>query len=654
MNAPREQLAATLDWTRANQQRLVSEFARLRALLMQERDADASSAPPADAPPPPDTPDPHMTAPAAIDALTHRFGLSRFERDLLLLAAGVEMDAALAALCSEALGRSGAPCASFGLALATLPDPHWSALAPTAALRRWRLLELDAQAGVTHGRLHVDERILHYLAGLNLLDPRLEPLLIPIPAAGTMADAHTDVAERLAAALEAEGAHPRPVVFTGDDADGQRDVAAQVAGQFGLALFALPADAIPRGAHERHALALLCAREAALLDAGLLIVRSGRDDEAEVLVPFITHMHGLVFVAGPGGLLADIDAHHHLIDKPDAPARRALWQQALAPFALPAQMLESLANRQRCSAREIERMARHLTRPQPGRPAGEPGHEVLAPPAADGALGPLAQRIVTRAGWADLVVPAAQHHMLQQIVVHARHRLTVLHDWGFAGKSARGLGLAVLFSGESGTGKTLAAEVLAHELGLTLYRIDLSAVVSKYIGETEKNLRRVFDAAEDVGAVLLFDEADALFGKRSEVKDSHDRYANIEVSYLLQRMEAYHGLAILTTNHQAALDTAFQRRLRFVVHFPFPDQTQREAIWRSVFPTATPLADVDPSRLAKLAVTGGTIRNIALSAAFLAADAGTAVTMAHLREAAHMEAAKREKPFSDAETRGWA
>ena len=166
-----------------------------------------------------------------------------------------------------------------------------------------------------------------------------------------------------------------------------------------------------------------------------------------------------------------------------------------------------------------------------------------------------------------------------------------MHDrWGFAAKNTRGLGITALFAGESGTGKTMAAEVLANELHLDLYRIDLSAVVSKYIGETEKNLRRVFDAAEDSGAILLFDEADALFGKRSEVKDSHDRYANIEVSYLLQRMEAYRGLAILTTNLKAALDSAFQRRLRFVVHFPFPDAGEREAIWRRVFPAAAPVA----------------------------------------------------------------
>jgi SpoVK/Ycf46/Vps4 family AAA+-type ATPase len=179
-------------------------------------------------------------------------------------------------------------------------------------------------------------------------------------------------------------------------------------------------------------------------------------------------------------------------------------------------------------------------------------------------------------------------------------------------------------------------------------------VVSKYIGETEKNLCRVFDAAEDSGAVLLFDEADALFGKRSEVKDSHDRYANIEVSYLLQRMETYRGLAILTTNLKHALDVAFERRLRFVVHFSFPDHSQREAIWRGAFPPRTPCNGVDYAKLARLGVTGGSIRNIAIDAAFRAAELKEPVTMAHLLHAAHHDAAKRERPLSEAETRGWA
>jgi SpoVK/Ycf46/Vps4 family AAA+-type ATPase len=239
------------------------------------------------------------------------------------------------------------------------------------------------------------------------------------------------------------------------------------------------------------------------------------------------------------------------------------------------------------------------------------------------------------------------------LVANVRQQARVYEDWGFAERSPRGLGITVLFHGPSGTGKTMAAEVLANELQLDLYHIDLSTVVSKYIGETEKNLRQVFDAAEQGGLILLFDEADALFGKRSEVKDSHDRYANIEVSYLLQRMEAYRGLAILTTNNKSALDPAFMRRIRFVIQFPFPDLNQRTEIWKRIFPQQTPVKDLDERKLARLNVAGGNIRNIALNAAFLAADQHRPVTMGEIRNAAQTEYTKIEKPLSAAETRDW-
>jgi SpoVK/Ycf46/Vps4 family AAA+-type ATPase len=265
----------------------------------------------------------------------------------------------------------------------------------------------------------------------------------------------------------------------------------------------------------------------------------------------------------------------------------------------------------------------------------------------------LAQRIEVRSAWNEIVLPPPQLAMLREVAAHVRQRAKVYETWGFAQKCARGLGISALFSGASGTGKTLAAEVLANELRLDLYRIDLSQVVSKYIGETEKNLRRVFDAAEEGGAILLFDEADALFGRRSEVKDSHDRYANIEVSYLLQRMEAYRGLAILTTNKKDALDPAFLRRLRFIIHFPFPDATERIEIWRRMFPAQTPVDSLDVTKLAKLHVAGGNIRNIALNAAFLAADANEPVRMRHLLRAARTEYAKIEKSLTDAEIGGW-
>jgi SpoVK/Ycf46/Vps4 family AAA+-type ATPase len=255
--------------------------------------------------------------------------------------------------------------------------------------------------------------------------------------------------------------------------------------------------------------------------------------------------------------------------------------------------------------------------------------------------------------WDDLVLPDKEKNILRAIAAQVRQRVKVYEQWGFANKGQRGLGISVLFAGASGTGKTLAAEVLANELHLDLYRIDLSSVVSKYIGETEKNLRRIFDAAEQGGAILLFDEADALFGKRSEVKDSHDRYANMEVAYLLQRMEAYRGLAILTSNLKNSLDQAFLRRLRFVVQFSFPDAAQRAEIWQRVFPPDTPTAALVPHKLARLNVPGGNIRNIALNAAFLAADAEVPIQMSHILQAAQSEYSKLERPLTDSEIKGW-
>jgi SpoVK/Ycf46/Vps4 family AAA+-type ATPase len=263
-------------------------------------------------------------------------------------------------------------------------------------------------------------------------------------------------------------------------------------------------------------------------------------------------------------------------------------------------------------------------------------------------LDTLAQRIDARATWEDIVLPEREIALLREIAAQVTQRSQVYDGWGFRQKMNRGFGISVLFAGESGTGKTMAAEVLANELQLNLYRIDLSAVVSKYIGETEKNLRRLFDAAEEGGAILFFDEADALFGKRSEVKDSHDRYANIEINYLLQRMEGYRGLAVLATNLKSALDRAFLRRLRFVVNFPFPGHAERLAIWQKVFPQQTPSEGLDYGYLARLNLTGGSIHNVAINAAFRAAGAGESLTMPHVLEAARTEFYKLEQPVDEA------
>jgi hypothetical protein len=638
MNAPDR----LLDWSEANQRLLVAEFARMRALLgegdaaVAATEAEAIRA--------------SMPAPAAIDTLARLFQLTAFERDLLLLAAGAEMDAHIAALCAQGSGQPLRPWASFGLALAALPQPHWSAIAPLEPLRHWRLLDIDEAAGLTSSRLKIDERVLHYIGGLNYLDHRLQPLIEPVSPPGAMSPAHRDIAAQAIERLHAVTGRLPPLLLTGDDALGQADVAAAVAAHLQIGLYRVSGADVPSAAGEQAALAALWAREAALLGAGLLITHDESDSTA-ALTRLVARIDGLVIVAGRDAAGFDRESLRYAVDRPDVPERRRLWQAALGDKgAALACAVPTLASQYRLSARCIADIALRAT--------GEVVERDIAAlhSASRGeatAMPGLAQRIETKATWHDLILPACEQVALHQIAVHAHHRLTVHHDWGFAAKSARGLGIATLFWGDSGTGKTLAAEVLANELGLALYRIDLSAVVSKYIGETEKNLRRLFDAAEDAGAILLFDEADALFGKRSEVKDSHDRYANIEVSYLLQRMEAYSGLAILTTNHKAALDAAFQRRLRFVVHFPFPDQAQRERIWRAVFPSNAPLDGIDYAKLARLNVAGGTIRNIALSAAFLAAEAAAPLNMSHLLRAAYLDAAKRDKPYSDAETRGW-
>lgn len=267
--------------------------------------------------------------------------------------------------------------------------------------------------------------------------------------------------------------------------------------------------------------------------------------------------------------------------------------------------------------------------------AAAPGPEHLdlgARRASSGRLGELAVRLDPAFGWDQLVLPERPLEVLHSISAYLRHRDLVLSEWGYGRTVARAQGLKTLFAGESGTGKTMAAQVLARDLGLELFRIDLATVISKYIGETEKNLDRIFGAAEGSNAILFFDEADALFGKRSEVSDSHDRYANIEVAYLLQKMEGYSGAVILATNFRHNIDDAFLRRLDFVIDFPFPEPEDRVRIWRLVLPDEAPLdVDVDVDFLSsQFKLSGGGIRNASLAGAFLAAEEGGAIGMRHL------------------------
>lgn len=266
-------------------------------------------------------------------------------------------------------------------------------------------------------------------------------------------------------------------------------------------------------------------------------------------------------------------------------------------------------------------------------------------------LGSTVRKVEPRQDWQHLVLPADQQTQLRELCNQAKYRHIVYETWGFDRRLSLGKGLTALFAGLPGTGKTMAAEVIAKELQLDLYKIDLSQVVSKYIGETEKNLDRVFTAAENANAILLFDEADALFGKRSEVKDAHDRYANLEVAYLLQKMEEYTGITILTTNFRQNLDEAFIRRIRFIISFPFLEEDDRLRIWQSMISPPMPLApDVDLSQLAKqFKLAGGSIRNIALAAAFLAAADNEAIGMKHLLQATRREFQKTGRLINEAE-----
>lgn len=352
------------------------------------------------------------------------------------------------------------------------------------------------------------------------------------------------------------------------------------------------------------------------------------------------------------------------LPRPDVPARRRQWEEALAAMGdggaiVTTEDLDALAARHPLTAGQIARATRAVE--QEVWKADVTVAETDAPQSTQMTLrerlfraaraqtaidlGPLASRIEPRQRTNTLVLPDDSEAQLRSICDWVRHRERVLHQWGFESKLPYGKGVSALFYGPSGTGKTMAAAIIAAELGLDLYKIDLSGVVSKYIGETEKNLSTLFEAATQANAILFFDEADALFGKRSEVKDAHDRHANIEVAYLLQRMEQYEGVTILASNLRQDMDEAFTRRLAFIVPFPFPDEASRLRIWQGIWPAETPLMpDIDWEFMAReFRLSGGNIKNIALGAAFLAATADSPVGMAQLLEATRREFLKMGK-----------
>jgi ATPase family protein associated with various cellular activities (AAA)/winged helix domain-containing protein len=638
-----------LSWLEQNQAYLGAEFARLRDRLSgtgqgqreQSSELERHAA----------TVRATMTSPPAIDVLAELFGLTSFERNLLLLSAGADMDSRLAESCAEVHGNPQKTYATFGLALALLADSHWDAITPSRPLRRYRMLDVQRGSTLTSSPLRIDERVLHYLAGSNLLDPRLESFVRTSPPPGWIADDQRDIALRAARLLESYAQYSPLVHLCGDDPLGHEDIAAFAAHELGRYLVIVKADALPAVGPDLDQFALLWERESRLLP-GALLVQGVSAELPAAASHLVERLPGVAFVSTREPVRLNRTFVRFDANKPGPVEQKQLWRRALGDAASTLNgTLDDISEQFRLSARMIASTG-YLLGSREERLQAD-GLWDACRSLARPRLEDLAQRIVACATWDDLVLPELQKNLLRQLAAQVRHRMKVYESWGFAERGRRGLGVSALFTGASGTGKTMAAEALARELRLDLYRIDLSSVVSKYIGETEKNLKQVFDGAEEGGVLLLFDEADALFGKRSEVRDSHDRYANIEVGYLLQRIEAYQGLAVLTTNLKSSMDTAFQRRLRFTVSFPFPDAALREAIWKTVFPAATPTYGLDHKKLAQLNVTGGNIRNIALNAAFLAAEAGTPVQMANLIEAAKLEALKIERPLSDAETRGW-
>lgn len=650
------------DWLKANQQYLHEAIAGLREYLeyhLQDNEITGEEGDqPVHAVKERRLPDHEINPPTTLQTLCNTFSLSEFERDVILVCAGVEMDSGFASLIAALQNKPQPASPTFGLILSLLPNAHWSALTPDAPLRRWRMIELGIGNGFTTSPLSIDERVLHYLTGVPQMDARLSGLTRPVSMSPNIPDSHYVIVERMVNAWsEDKRVKQNPVIqLCARNMEDIRAVAARACYQAGVGLFAIDVRDIPANAAERDALARLWERESALENVILLVEC---DDSTQVanVVSFASNMSAAIIFSSreplplPGQRMLRLD-----VPQAEPAEQITLWHHALGSSAKRLNgQIQRLVSQFNLSADTIYAASAQVMNDGAGMSDEDIGARLweTCRYSARQRLDELAQRIEPIATWQDLVLPEAQLQALHHIVAHVRQRLRVYDTWGFRSKSARGLGISALFSGVSGTGKTMASEVLANELNLDLYRIDLSQVVSKYIGETEKNLRRVFDVAEYSGAVLLFDEADALFGKRSEVKDSHDRHANIETSYLLQRMEEYSGLAVLTTNMKKALDQAFLRRIRFYIQFPFPDTEQRTEIWRRIFPVNTPVNDLQLEQLARLNVAGGNIRNVAMNAAFLAADADSAVCMSHLLQAVRSEYAKMEKPLSDSETKGW-
>jgi ATPase family associated with various cellular activities (AAA)/Winged helix domain, variant len=587
---------------------------------------------------------------APLAALAAALGLAPAEHDVLALAVCAELDPGFARLCAYLQDDATRPHLSPRLAWDLLA-PGERALGPATAqltargrLRSLGLVRIEGDGPWAARALRVDERVLAVITGDFGPDPRVAAAVEPLAAGPLPArlDAAAGRAAGLAVAAAERGA-PAVVALAGEATAPLHAVAAATAARLGLTACLLR----PERLHE-----LATADAATLLEREAVICRLAYVLEEPLPVgwPPLQAQQILVAREPPAeGIGARVD-----VATPTHAERCNLLRRALGREVIDAATLERIAGQFPLAPETLAEAvaSARAEAAHDGGPLADAVWRACRIRARRRAPG-LAAIVEPRRGWDDLVLPDPLVRRLEELAAQVAQRPVVYERWGFGERLGRGRGITALFAGPSGTGKTLAAEVLAGALRIDLQRIDLSGVVDKYIGETEKHLRAVFDAAERSGALLFFDEADALFGKRTDVRDSHDRYANIEVDYLLQRMEDYPGLAVLATNRKTALDPAFLRRLRFVLDFPFPDVVARRRIWEQAFPTRAPTADLDLDAIARLELSGGSIATVAVNAAFAAAGQDAPVGMGHVAEAARAELAKLERLVRGGDLAGW-
>jgi AAA+ superfamily predicted ATPase len=606
-----------------------------------------------------------------LDALRHAFQLSDLDVDALLICLAPEIDLGYQRLYAYLQDDVTRRHPSLALVLDLLdlaPQAKGHArqrLGPHGSLVRHGFVELFADAGqhlppLLGKFLRADDGIVSYLLGSDEVDWRLAPYAIYVTPRAILADlgCPSDLKQRLLAMTQQAVTRPGLTLayFQGARGAGKRTIAESLCREVGAGCLLVRTPRLAAlDAGESLKMVRLAVRESRLrglapywdrFDAVL-----GDDKEVlrEAILKELSGFPGLAILSGeapwePGAAAGAASFVRVEFPRPSYAERLELWSGVLNGTRTAELDLEALANKFRFSGAQI-RDAAATAKSRAG------WRNPVAPEIGMGdlyeacrlhsqtRLSELARKIRPHQTWTDIVLPPDRMEQLREIASHVKFRSLIYDEWGFGRRLSLGKGLNVLFAGPSGTGKTMAAEIIAGDLGLEMYKIDLSSVVSKYIGETEKNLARVFAEAETSNAILFFDEADALFGKRSEVRDAHDRYANIEIGYLLQRMDEYEGVVILSTNLRKNMDDAFARRMQFVVEFPFPDAADRQKIWEKIWPAETPRDPaLDFPLLARsLEIAGGNIRNIVVAGVFLAAAEGALVGMPHLLRAARRE-----------------